>query len=252
MSGVSAGRDTAGPLRARLPVALCSLLWCAGGAACAPDTVTVRSHPGFAPRAITAVAVAPFRVFEGARGVAPTSTLTPPGPGDAGMRRSAGGPVPPAFRGARITSVSVPSFVPEVIRRMVYSRLARHFHVQVSLMDTVPPVSPDGGEETRGQHARPPELPSAADAILEGIVHVYREREGAAFAAIPAAVGFELRLLGAGDGGVLWVGEYFEEQKPLTQDVWGFFARSGTFVTAEELARDGVARMLQRLPLEKR
>jgi len=48
---------------------------------------------------------------------------------------------------------------------------------------------------------------------------------------------------------VLWVGDFFEEQKPLTHDFKGFLERGGTFVTAEELARAGVARVLQSLPL---
>ena len=43
--------------------------------------------------------------------------------------------------------------------------------------------------------------------------------------------------------------DYFEEQKPLTQDLQGFFERGGRWVTAEELARSGVKRVMQRLPL---
>jgi len=45
------------------------------------------------------------------------------------------------------------------------------------------------------------------------------------------------------------MGDYFEEQKPLTHDFKGFLERKGRFLTAEELARAGVARVLHQLPL---
>ncbi len=242
MSGFSAARDTAHGPCARSLAALCSLMLCAGGVACAPDTVTVRSHPPFSPRTIAKVVIAPFRVFEGTRGAAHTFNRTPEDAGDS---------VPPAPLRARVTSVSVPTSAPEAIRRMVYARLLQRSHIQVSLTDTVSYAPRGEGEETQDRHAQPMEQ-AEADAVLEGRIHLYREREGPTFAAIPASVGFELRLLDARDGNVLWVGEYFEEQKPLTQDVRGFFSRGGTFVTAEELARDGVVHVLQRLPLGKK
>ena len=85
--------------------------------------------------------------------------------------------------------------------------------------------------------------------MIVGQVRVYRERVGQQFAAIPAAVGFDVQIINAQDGTVVWMGDYFEEQKPLTQDLQGFFERGGRWVTAEELARSGVKRVMQRLPL---
>lgn len=230
--------------------ALSSLVLCASGVACAPDTVTVRSHPQFAPHAITKVAIAPFRAFEGTQGAVQTFRFTPPDQDSSGIRRSLGGDVLSGPDRTRVTSVSIPALVPEAIRRMVYSRLTWRSHIQVSLTDTVP-YAPQEGERAGEYHVQSPEQQSAVEAVLEGVVHVYREREGPPFAAISAAVGFELQLRDVRDGSVLWVGEYFEEQKPLTQDIEGFFARGGMMVTAEDLARDGVVRVLQRLPLGK-
>ncbi len=251
MSGLSAIHGTAGRSRARSCVALCSFLLCAGGAACAPDTVTVRSHPHFAPRTITKVAIAPFRAFNATRGVVQPFGLTSVDPDASGIRRSLGGAVPPAPRPAGKPSVSIPPSVPEMIRNMVHARLKLNPRMRVVPPETVGRVLRDGGAEAGDRQAQMLGERLAVDAVLEGMVHVYREREGTAFAAFPAAVGFELRLLGVGDGEVLWVGEYFEEQKPMTQDIRGFFARGGKFVTAEDLARDGVMRVLQRLPLGK-
>jgi len=82
-------------------------------------------------------------------------------------------------------------------------------------------------------------------------VRVYRERDGQKFAAIPAAVGFDVQLINAKNGIVIWRGDYFEEQKPLTEDLKGFIERGGKWVTAEELARSGAKRVMERLPLGK-
>ena len=65
----------------------------------------------------------------------------------------------------------------------------------------------------------------------------------------PAAVGFEISLLRPTDGAVLWKGEFFEEQKPLTQDIVGFFEKSGGFVTAKELSELGVEKVMKSFPV---
>ncbi len=87
------------------------------------------------------------------------------------------------------------------------------------------------------------------DGVLMGLVRTYREREGTRMGAKPAAVGFEMFLVQPGDGTVLWKGEFFEEQKPLTQDFVGFFEKSGGFVTARELSELGVEKVLKAFPV---
>ena len=89
----------------------------------------------------------------------------------------------------------------------------------------------------------------SADAVIQGLVRIYRERDGSRIAANPAAVGFDLQLIDTNTGDTLWVGEYYEEQKPFTEVVQGFFERGGTFVTAEELAQSGVARLMKQFPI---
>ena len=89
------------------------------------------------------------------------------------------------------------------------------------------------------------------DAVIIGQVRVFRERAGQKFAAIPAAVGFDVQVINAQDGTVVWIGDFFEEQKPFTQDFKGMLERGGKWVTAEELARSGVKRVIQRLPIGK-
>ncbi len=147
----------------------------------------------------------------------------------------------------------MPDAVSDMIQHMVYSQLRLNSKVDIIPPATVGQIlnSQDGPAraQDRQETVRLLGQRLAVDAVLEGIIRVYREREGTKFGALPAAVGFEIRLLRARDGLVLWVGDYFEEQKPLTHDFRGFLERGGTFVTAEELARAGVARVLQQLPL---
>jgi hypothetical protein len=87
-----------------------------------------------------------------------------------------------------------------------------------------------------------------ADASLIGQVRVYQERVGGRFGASPpATVGFEAKVIAA-DGQVLWEGNYYEQQRPMNEDVMGFIQRWGMFVTAEELAAYGVEHMLHEFP----
>jgi hypothetical protein len=60
-------------------------------------------------------------------------------------------------------------------------------------------------------------------------------------------VGFELKVVAA-DGQVLWEGNYYEKQRPLTEDALGFFERRGAFVTADELAQFGVDEVVKDFP----
>jgi len=87
-----------------------------------------------------------------------------------------------------------------------------------------------------------------ADASLIGQVLVYQERVGGRFGANPpATVGFEAKVVAA-DGQVLWEGNYYERQRPMTEDVAGFIQRHGVFVTVEELATYGVEHLLLEFP----
>ena len=87
-----------------------------------------------------------------------------------------------------------------------------------------------------------------ADASLIGQVLVYQERVGGRFGASPpATVGFEAKVVAA-DGQVLWEGNYYEKQRPMTEDFMGFIQRRGVFVTAEELATYGVDHLLLEFP----
>ena len=88
-----------------------------------------------------------------------------------------------------------------------------------------------------------------ADAALIGKVLVYQERVGSRLGADPpAVVGFEVKLV-APNGTLLGEGNYYEKQRPMTEDFVGFIQRYGMFVTAEELAAYGAAELAKAVPI---
>ncbi|MEK7221875.1 MAG: hypothetical protein AAB130_02065, partial [Nitrospirota bacterium] len=90
-------------------------------------------------------------------------------------------------------------------------------------------------------------------ALLEGVVEVYQERKGSAIglerAEDASAVGFSVRLISVKDGKTLWTGEYYERQRPLTEDLSGFLERGVRFLTVEQLANSAVDKVLRAFPL---
>lgn len=148
-------------------------------------------------------------------------------------------------------TVIVPPSAGETITQLLWSRLSTRQGVTV--------LGPSEAAKVLASQAttRPPTNESMAvlvakqlkaDASLLGQVSVYQERVGGRFGASPSAtVGFEAKLV-AVDGQVLWVGNYYERQRPMIEDMRGFLDRWGMFVTAEELATYGVDHMLREFP----
>ena len=148
-------------------------------------------------------------------------------------------------------TIMVPVGAGDIVTQLLWSRLKARQGMTV--------LSP--GEATRALTSQAVSQPSAgqspavtvakqlkADASLIGQVLVYQERVGGRFGASPpATVGFEAKVVAA-DGQVLWEGNYYEKQRPMTEDLMGFIQRRGVFVTAEELAAYGVEHMLNEFP----
>jgi len=148
-------------------------------------------------------------------------------------------------------TVIVPGYAAEKVTQLFWKRLQSREGVHV-----LPPSDSTRALSTDEKLAKAtPETAAAtvakqlkADAALIGLVSVFQERVGGRFGASPpASVGFEVRAVAA-DGQVLWVGNYYERQRPMTEDILGFLQRWGMFVTAEELARFGVDEVLKEFP----
>jgi hypothetical protein len=92
-----------------------------------------------------------------------------------------------------------------------------------------------------------------ADGIFVGHVYRYRDRLGGKFSvAEPASIAFDLSLLRISDGRVVWSVFYDETQKALADDLFqlgAFLERDGQWITADQMARDAMDRLMETLKI---
>ena len=91
------------------------------------------------------------------------------------------------------------------------------------------------------------------DGVVTGFVYRYEERVGTTYAAEkPASAAFDVFLLRASDGAVIWSARFDEAQKPLSDnllDVSAFVKRHASWITVEEFAREGLTAKLAGFPV---
>jgi hypothetical protein len=92
----------------------------------------------------------------------------------------------------------------------------------------------------------------SAEGVLGGHVYRWREREGTDYAAKrPASVAFDLYLMSAGDGMIVWKATFDKTQISLSEnvlDLQTFLKAKGRWMTAEELAEMGLTGFVERFP----
>jgi hypothetical protein len=95
-------------------------------------------------------------------------------------------------------------------------------------------------------------LEANLDTVLLGWVFRYSERIGNAWGVQkPASVAFVVQLFDGKKGTLLWRGKFDETQQPLSADILGlpsFLRRGGRWLTAGQLAADGVSLVLSNFP----
>ena len=91
-----------------------------------------------------------------------------------------------------------------------------------------------------------------ADAVVGGTLFRFRQRVGGRYSAeTPASVAFSLYLIRMADGRVVWDGNFDETQQALSENLFkisSFFKRGGTWLSAEELARNGLEEVMETFP----
>lgn len=158
--------------------------------------------------------------------------------------------VPPDAEVPSRQTATVPGYAEDKVTQLFWRRLRAKEGLRVLPPGDVAKVATTAAEATKST----PEMAAAnlakrlnADATLVGQVLVFQERVGSRMGASPAAaVGFEVKVVAA-DGQVLWVGNYYERQRPMTEDFMGFIHR-WAFVTADELTEYGVDEVLKEFP----
>lgn len=227
-------------------VALISIISIATG--CSGPKVTTKSFNELPRYDIRSIALMPFMALPTpqARDQGDFFFSTP-----SSMRRSdISISVPSTVEPSPKQAMAVPGYAAEKVTELFWGRLRDRKGVQVlPPADSVRVSSADeelakmGLEKGAAAVARR----LKADAALIGVVMIYQERVGGRWGADPpATVGFEAKVVAA-DGLVLWVGGYYERQRPMIEDLVGFLQR-WAFVTAEELAEYGVKEVLRDFP----
>lgn len=96
---------------------------------------------------------------------------------------------------------------------------------------------------------------SGADAVLYGRIFRYEEREGRTYSVQrPASVAFDLHLVRTSDGVIIWKGRFDETQTSLMENILrlpSYLKRGFKWLTADELAREGVEEVMAGFPQEQ-
>jgi hypothetical protein len=225
----------------------CLLLAAAVSSGCSGSKVTTKSSPELPRYTVETLALVPF------------TSITTPQVRDQrdlymsapqGARRSdISVSVPSNVEPSRQQTVVVPASAPEKITQLFWRRLQRRAGLHIVRQEGVPAMrGADEAELTLQTIGRNVAKQLKVDAAMIGQVLVYQERVGSRLGASPpATVGFEVKMV-APDGQVLWVGNYYERQRPMIEDMMGFIRRHGAFVTADELAEYGVDELLKEFP----
>ncbi len=92
------------------------------------------------------------------------------------------------------------------------------------------------------------------DAVMAGHIYRFRERIGRRYSVeSPASVAFDIHLVDVATGRILWVGVFDETQCSLTENLFKigtFLKRKGRWITAEEMAIQGLEDVLQTFPIQ--
>jgi len=227
--------------------------WCMFTLGCVPSKVQVQSAPQFNPSAISSIAIVPFQALQspqwGYDGQSRGGVRDPEEirtqfrlPGSDQVRRSDS--QRDLYTVSEAAAQSITKRVESILRARPTLRVigADESSFSASLGDEPSSTSLKTLAKEVGDRLK-------VDGVLMGLVRTYREREGTRIGAKPAAVGFEIFLVRPSDGTVLWKGEFFEEQKPLNEDIVGFFEKSGGFVTAQELSELGIQKVMKAFPV---
>jgi hypothetical protein len=93
-----------------------------------------------------------------------------------------------------------------------------------------------------------------AGAVVFGRIYRFTERQGTPYAADkPASASFDILMISAEDGRLLWEGHFNETQRPLMDNLFKiqtFIQQKGRWLTVQELADIGLEQALRTFPLK--
>lgn len=235
-------------MRSSVILAMSAVVLAAITTGCSGSKVATKSAPELARYKIGSIALLPFTSIATPQAPDQDDLFLPPP--ESVLRSDISLAIPRDKQPPPKQTMVVSGYAAEKVTELFWGRLQERKGVQVLSPGDAVRVSSTNGELAK----MGPEKAAAAvakrlkaDAALFGLVSVYQERVGSRLGANPpATVGFEAKVVAA-DGQVLWVGGYYERQRPMMEDLSGFLHR-WAFVTAAELAEYGVEEVLKDFP----
>jgi len=139
------------------------------------------------------------------------------------------------------------------VYELVYARFQDRVLPQDGVMASYDAIPQDQERDTPLTVARRVGQASGADYMLLGTVWRYRERSGSSSSSrSPSSVAFDLYLVDVRKGETVWMANFEETQRSLTDNIWDadtFFSRGAKWLSANELARYGVEEIVKQMPL---
>jgi hypothetical protein len=149
----------------------------------------------------------------------------------------------------------VETWAEEVMTDLLMQRLGSnpryHLVSRPTVADSIEAILSNArAEKTRGQLAKMGKQ-FGADGILIGFIYVFRDRVGKSYSVeSPASVSFDLYLLRADTGRLVWKAGYTRTQQPVTSNVLDLHDYAGglRWLTATQLAEVGFKQMFEKYP----
>ncbi len=133
--------------------------------------------------------------------------------------------------------------------RNTYGRIVKDYSAGVSVFETLALRTPD---KTLRSLASAFARELGAEYVAAGVLDSYKERKGTARAIYsPASVSFRVYIIHAPTESIVFEGVFSETQQALSENILqapSFFKRGARWLTAAELSREGIRRVLADIP----
>ena len=139
----------------------------------------------------------------------------------------------------------------EIMNELLFQELGHLSHVRFANADHISGLQLTGGESEL-EMARLVGESVACNGVLETRLRRFSERIGGRYTAEePAAVAFDMKLIGIDTGAVLWSAKFDEKQKSVMENLYEWKkarSRGFTWISASDLLLEGIREKLAASP----
>ncbi len=154
------------------------------------------------------------------------------------------------------TDSNAANIIREIVLLQVQGQAAYQLVDEKELNRLYRQLAPDGlSGEARTEFFKSIGKELNVEGLIIGHVYRYRERKGHSYAVeYPASVAFEIELIKADDGAMVWRGAFDKTQRSLLEnmlDISSFQRWRGRWATARELATEGIEDLMRKIPVAR-